>query len=56
MNHASRIITSTSQERMEQYGHAAYQGAVDPADDDKFAVVPPGVNLRIFDAEVQRPR
>ncbi|MFN2168658.1 MAG: glycosyltransferase, partial [Anaerolineae bacterium] len=53
MNHAGRIITSTLQERMEQYGHAAYQGAVDPADDGKFAVVPPGVNLRIFDANAQ---
>jgi sucrose-phosphate synthase len=55
MNHAMRIITSTRQERMEQYGHAAYQGAVDPADDGKFAVVPPGVNLRIFDAQVHGP-
>lgn len=55
MNHATRIITSTRQERMEQYGHAAYRGAVDPADDAKFAVVPPGVNLRIFDAGVQGP-
>lgn len=55
MNHATRIITSTGQERMEQYGHAAYHGAVDPADDGKFAVVPPGVNLRIFDADVQGP-
>jgi len=53
MNHARRIITSTRQEQMEQYGHAAYRGAVDPSDDDKFAVVPPGVNLRIFDAGVR---
>lgn len=55
MNHAARIITSTRQERMEQYGHATYQGAVDPDDDAKFAVVPPGVNLSIFDAGVRRP-
>ena len=40
---------------MEQYGHAAYKDAVDPSNDDKFAVVPPGVNLRIFDAEVHGP-
>jgi len=53
MNHASRIITSTRQERLEQYGHPAYHGAVDPGDDRKFAVVPPGVNLRIFDANVR---
>lgn len=55
MNHAQRIITSTEQERREQYGHAAYEGAVDPADDEKFAVVPPGVNLRIFGADVDGP-
>jgi sucrose-phosphate synthase len=55
MNHTGRIITSTHQERMEQYGHPAYGGAVDPTNDDKFAVVPPGVNLRIFDAGVRGP-
>jgi len=55
MNHASRIVTSTRQERLEQYSHAAYRGAVDPADDAKFSVVPPGVNLRIFGAQVHGP-
>lgn len=55
MNHAARVITSTRQERLEQYGHPAYHGAVDPADDAKFAVVPPGVNLRIFDADLHGP-
>jgi sucrose-phosphate synthase len=48
MNHAGCIVTSTSQERMEQYAHPAYRGAVDPADDSRFAVIPPGVNRRIF--------
>ncbi len=48
MNHAGRIITSTQQERYEQYSHPAYRGAVDPQDNEKFAVIPPGVNLRIF--------
>jgi sucrose-phosphate synthase len=51
MNHAGRVITSTRQERMEQYSHCAYCGAVDTEDDSRFAVVPPGVNLRVFDAE-----
>jgi sucrose-phosphate synthase len=51
INHAGRIITSTTQERLEQYGHPAYRGAVDPHDDSRFAVVPPGVNLRIFSPE-----
>jgi sucrose-phosphate synthase len=48
MNHAGRIITSTTQERMEQYAHPAYNGAIDPADEARFAVIPPGVNRRIF--------
>jgi sucrose-phosphate synthase len=55
MSHAARIITSTHQERFEQYGHPAYQGAVDPNLDGGFAVVPPGVNLEIFDAGVRGP-
>jgi sucrose-phosphate synthase len=55
MNHATKVITSTYQERIEQYGHPVYHGAVNPDDDVKFAVVPPGVNLRIFDADVRGP-
>jgi len=45
---AFQIITSTSQERMEQYAHPLYQGAVAVNDDRKLAVIPPGVNTRIF--------
>ncbi|MGA9533309.1 MAG: hypothetical protein WBR18_11385, partial [Anaerolineales bacterium] len=41
MSYASRIITSTEQERREQYGHPVYADAVDPANDDRFAVIPP---------------
>ena len=48
MNRAGVIITSTRQERMRQYGHPLYRGAVDVNDDRRFAVIPPGVNLRIF--------
>lgn len=48
MAHASRIVVSTSQEQMEQYSHQAYQGAVDTTDNQKFAVIPPGVNLKVF--------
>lgn len=51
MSHAGRVVTSTRQERFEQYAHSAYRGAIDPADDARFAVIPPGVNLRIFDAD-----
>ena len=51
MNHAGCIITSTTQERMEQYAHPAYRGAVNPADDAHFAVVPPGVNRHVFSSD-----
>ncbi len=48
MNYAHRVITSTRQERMEQYGHTTYHGAIDPADESRFAVIPPGVNRVVF--------
>jgi len=48
MTHAFQIITSTLQERMEQYTHPLYQGAVDVNAGPKFSVIPPGVNTRIF--------
>jgi sucrose-phosphate synthase len=48
MNRSAVNITSTVQERMEQYAHPAYRGAVDVHDDRRFAVIPPGVNLAIF--------
>jgi sucrose-phosphate synthase len=55
MNHSVMNIVSTSQERLEQYAHPAYRGAVDVMDDSRFAVIPPGVNLRIFDHKVENP-
>ncbi|NOY57059.1 MAG: glycosyltransferase family 1 protein [Actinobacteria bacterium] len=48
MNHAGIVITSTNQERYAQYGHSAYAGAIDPNDDRRFAVVPPGVDQTVF--------
>ena len=51
MERAYRIITSTRQERMKQYGHELYRGAVDVNDDSRFAVIPPGVNTRVFSTE-----
>lgn len=51
MAHASRVITSTRLERFEQYSHQLYHDAIAPADDQKFAVIPPGVNLEIFGYE-----
>jgi sucrose-phosphate synthase len=56
MNHASVNIVSTRQEREEQYAHPAYQGAIDVNDDNRFAVIPPGVNLRIFDENATNPK
>ena len=53
MARAGRIVTSSRQERMEQYGHRLYHGAVDPAEEGAFAVVPPGVNLSVFGAEAR---
>ncbi|MBV9281815.1 MAG: glycosyltransferase [Chloroflexi bacterium] len=49
MNRSTVNVTSTSQERYSQYTHNAYRGAVDPTDDSRFAVVPPGVAMEIFD-------
>ena len=48
MREAHRVITSTVQERTEQYGHPLYEGAIDTGDDTRFATAPPGVNQRIF--------
>ena len=49
MKFSNQIIVSTSQERMEQYSHPYYEGAVDVNNDDKFSVIPPGVNTDVFD-------
>ncbi len=55
MNHAGVIVTSTAQERVEQYAHPAYEGAIDPGDAGRFAVVPPGVDLAVFSADATAP-
>lgn len=54
MERAAKIITSTSQERFEQYSHPLYNGAVDVGDKNKFSVIPPGVNTEIF-TDQERP-
>lgn len=53
MNRSAINITSTRQERFEQYGHRAYHGAVDPNNDERFAIIPPGVDPSIFGADVR---
>jgi sucrose-phosphate synthase len=55
MNRSAVNVTSTEQERFEQYGHHAYRGAVDVEDDRRFEVIPPGVNLAIFGKDVRNP-
>ncbi len=53
MNRSLVNITSTSQERYSQYTHSAYRGAVDPTANSRFAVVPPGVAMDIFDRDAR---
>ena len=48
MKYSSKIITSTDQERKEQYSHPLYSGAVDVSNLNKFEIIPPGVNIEIF--------
>ncbi len=58
MERAVRIVTSTEQERREQYAHPLYSGAVDVEDSLRFSVIPPGVNTGIFtvdEGEAERP-
>lgn len=51
MNHSIVNITSTEQEQHIQYSHNAYRGAVDWTDNSHFSIIPPGVNLEIFDRD-----
>jgi sucrose-phosphate synthase len=53
MNRSAVNVTSTRQERFEQYSHHAYRGAVDVQDSRRFEVIPPGVNLAIFGTDVR---
>lgn len=51
MNRSAINITSTRQERFEQYSHRVYGGAVDVDNDNRFAVIPPGADFSIFGAK-----
>ena len=48
MKYAAKVFVSTEQERDDQYGHLLYQEVADTGDDQKFEVVPPGVNEEVF--------
>ncbi|SKA95148.1 sucrose-phosphate synthase [Caloramator quimbayensis] len=54
MNRAFVNVVSTEQERFEQYSHRFYKGAVDVNDDNKFRVIPPGVNTKVFTYEYSK--
>lgn len=53
MNYSVINITSTRQERFEQYSHQVYCGTVDVDNDKRFAVIPPGADLSIFGAKAR---
>ncbi|MDZ8187716.1 MAG: glycosyltransferase [Nostoc sp. ChiSLP02] len=53
MNRSAMNITSTRQERFEQYSHRVYNGGVDVYDDNRFVVIPPGADFSIFGANVR---
>lgn len=50
INYSSFVVCSTTQERYEQYSHKLYKA--DPYS-DKFKVIPPGINHRIFTTQKQ---
>ncbi|MGB3683070.1 MAG: glycosyltransferase [Rubrobacteraceae bacterium] len=54
MARATAIVTNSSVERYEQYSHAAYRDAAGEAD-ERYAVIPPGVNPDIFGPETLSP-
>ncbi len=51
---SSLIFTSTPQERDEQYFHRAYR-SISETKPDAFVVAPPGVNEKVFGADVRNP-
>ncbi len=48
MQYAEVIFASTRMEQQEQYAHPDYQGIENLLNAEKFAIVPPGVNRKIF--------
>jgi sucrose-phosphate synthase len=50
--HSSTVITSSQIERFQHLNHQLYHDVLDVSDDNKFAIVPPGVNLDIFSNDV----
>ncbi|OUL20227.1 glycosyltransferase [Nostoc sp. 106C] len=53
INRSAMNITSTQQERFEQYSHRLYHGAVEVDNDNCFAVIPPGADFSIFSSQAR---
>ena len=53
MNRSAINITSTRQERFEQYSHRAYHGTVNVNNDNCFTVIPPGADFSIFGVQAR---
>lgn len=56
ISRAAAVVTSGETERREQYDHPAYHDVIDISGDERFAVIPPGVNLSVFDRDRSGPR
>jgi sucrose-phosphate synthase len=56
MARSATIITNSNRGRYCLHDHPAYRDVVDVEDDRRFAVIPPGVNLAVFDAGSRSPR
>ncbi len=52
---SAAVVTNSVAECREQYDHPAYRDVVDRDRGGRFAVIPPGVNLDIFDPEARSP-
>jgi len=51
MKYSAFNAVSTSMERFEQYSHKLYEKWINVKDDSKFRIIPPGVNLSIFNSK-----
>ncbi len=52
MKYSAFNVVSTSMEKYEQYSHELYRGWIDVEEGEKFKVIPPGVNLKIFNQKI----
>ncbi len=56
ISRAAAVVTSGETVRREQYDHPAYRDVLDISNDERFATIPPGVNLSVFDRDRPGPR